>query len=98
MTSTPTTVATPTHPWSVKHYTILIALVLALAAGMFTVYSLTGSDVATIAPNTLQIEADRAGRGCSASSTVRGGLVEGQSAGDTCGTTGGSGIRGGVQP
>lgn len=98
MTSTSTTVATPTRPWSVKHYTILIALVLALAAGIFAVYSLTGSDVATTAPSTVHIEAERAGGGCSASSTVGGGLVEGQSASDTCGAAGGSGIPGGVQP
>lgn len=99
MSSTPTTVATPTRAWSIKHYTILIALVLALAAGILGVYSMTGSDVATTATNPALTEDVRVGGGgCSANSTVGGGLVEGQSVSDTCGAAGGSGIPRGVQP
>lgn len=98
MSTTTTTTGVQTRYGSAKHYTILIALVLALAAGVFGAYSLTSSEPATTAPSATLIEDSRAGGGCSASFTVAGGVIEGRSLNNTCGEAGGSSIRSGVQP
>lgn len=98
MSTTPTTVGIPAQRWSVKHFTVLIALMLALVAGAFGVYSLTSSPEATTAAGAAVVEQSRGGGdGCSASHAVSGGLVEGQSTSNACGAAGGSGIGGGVQ-
>lgn len=99
MSTTPTTVGIPAQPWSVKRFTILTALMLALVAGVFGVYSLINSPEATTAAGTALVEDSRAGGdGCSASFVAAGGLVEGQSVSNTCGAAGGSGTSGGIQP
>lgn len=99
MSTTPTSVGIPAQRWSVKQYAVLIALMLALVAGAFGVYSLTGSEGSTTAPNPAVIEPVRAGGdGCSASFTVAGGLVDGQTVSNACGGAGGSGAHGGIQP
>lgn len=99
MSTTPTTVGLPAERWSTKQYAIVIALLLALVAGVFGVYALTRADAVPTVPGPVSIEDGRAGGdGCSASFAVGGGLVEGQTTTNACGGAGGAGTLGGIQP
>lgn len=99
MSTTPTTVGLPAERWTTKQYAIVIALALALVAGVFAVYALTRADAVPTAPSAVVIEEGQVGGdGCSASFAVGGGLVEGQRASNACGGAGGSGTFGGIQP
>lgn len=98
MSTTPTSVGIPVHRWSVKQYAVLIALMLALVAGAFGVYSLSSPNEATTAPSTTLVEDGRAGGdGCRTRLDVAGGRLEGQSYNDTCGSLGGSVVPGGLR-
>lgn len=97
MSTTSTPVGLPAQRWSVKQYAILIALVLALATGVFAVYAATSSPAGTSAPSSVQVDNSRAaGGGCSANLAVGGGLIEGQSTSNACGAGGGPVIPSGV--
>lgn len=97
MSTTSTPVGLPAQRWSVKQFAILIALVLALAAGVFAVYAARGSTAGTTAPASVQVDNSRAaGGGCGADLAVGGGLIEGQSASNACGAAGGPVIARGV--
>lgn len=99
MSTTPTTVGLPAARWSVKHYAILIAMILALVAGAFGVYSLVQTEPAA-APARVSVEGGGrgSGDGCSASTAISGGLVESQTVSNACGGAGGSQLPRGVEP
>lgn len=99
MSTTPTTVGLPAERWSTRQYAIVIALLLALVAGVFGVYALTRADAVLTAPSpAVDVDGRAGGDGCSASLAVGGGLVEGQTASNACGGAGGAGTSGGIQP
>lgn len=100
MTTAPTTAGLPSQRWSLKHYAILTALILAVVAVAFGLFSQT-STVPVEADEPVPVTGEPArGRGgnCAERFVVTGGVLEGDRPADRCPPPGGQPMTGGVLP